>query len=72
LHTLDKEILTIVDDEAIEDEIEQTDLFNERIQQIVIRLECLITAKSSLPSHTSILPTIAPPISMAATVSSRS
>jgi len=53
--------LTIVDDEAVEDEIEKADLFNERIQQTVIRLERLITAKSSLPSHTSIPPTIAPP-----------
>ena len=62
--------MTHVDDEVVENEIEQADLFNERIQQTVIHLERLITAKSSPPSHTSIPPTIAPPISTAATVSS--
>jgi len=32
LQTLDKEILTFVDDEAIEDKIEQADVFHERWQ----------------------------------------
>jgi len=49
LHTLDKEILTHVDDEAVEDEIEQADVFKERIQQIVIHLERLVTTKSTPP-----------------------
>jgi len=43
--------LTYVDDEAVEDEIEQAGVFKEQIQQTVIRLECLITAKSTPPSH---------------------
>ena len=41
LHTLNKEILAHVDDKAVEDEIEYTDIFKERIQETVIRLEHL-------------------------------
>ena len=57
LHTLDEEILTNGDNEAVEDEIEQADVFNKKIQQTVIHLEHLITAKSTLPSHMYLYPT---------------
>jgi len=70
LHTLDDEILALVDDEAVEDEIEQADIFKERIQQTVIRVERLITAKSMAPAYTPVPPTVAPSTSTAPTVSS--
>ena len=47
LHTLDEEILALVEDEGIADEIEQADQFKERIQQVVFRVEHEINVKKS-------------------------
>ena len=41
------EILTLVEDSAIEDEIEQADVFRERLQQTICGVEQLISLKSS-------------------------
>ena len=47
LKLLDDEILTLVEDSAIEDEIEQADVFCERLQQTICGVERLISSKSS-------------------------
>ena len=47
LKLLDDEILTLVEDSAIEDEIEQADVFRERLQQTICGVERLIPLKSS-------------------------
>jgi len=62
--------LSVVDDEAVGDEIEQANVFKERIRQTVIHLEHLITAKSTPPPRTSISPIFAPYTSMVTIVSS--
>ena len=63
IKTLDQEILMLVVDDAVEVEIEQTDVFKERVQQSVFSAEWLITLKirattittNSRPSpHTSV------------------
>ena len=46
LNTLDQEILVLVEDSVIEDEIEQADVFKERLQHSVIAAERLITSKT--------------------------
>ena len=45
LTTLDQEILALVEDSAIEDEIEQADVFKERLQHSTITTERLIASK---------------------------
>ena len=45
LQSLDDEILTLVDDGAIEEEIEQADVFRERLQQLICGVERLISLK---------------------------
>ena len=47
LQTLDEEILMLVEDVAIEDEIEQSDVFRERLQQTICGVEHLISSKPS-------------------------
>jgi len=47
LQSLDDEILTLVEDGAIEEEIEQADVFRERLHQTICGVEQLITSKSS-------------------------
>ena len=47
LQTLDEEILMLVEDGAIEDEIEQADVFRERLQQTICGVEHLISSKPS-------------------------
>ena len=49
LNTLDQEILALVEDSAIEDEIEQADVFKERLQHSTITAERLITSKTVTP-----------------------
>ena len=48
LQTLYEEILTLVEDGAIEDEIEQADVFRERLQQTICGVEPLSPALQSL------------------------
>ena len=43
---LNDEILALVDDDAVEDEIEQADMFSERLQQSTINVEQLIASKT--------------------------
>ena len=45
LKTLDQEILMLIEDDAVEDEIEQADVFKERVQQSVFSAERFITLK---------------------------
>jgi len=47
LQSLDDEILTLVEDGVIEEEIEQADVFRERLHQTIRGVEQLITSKSS-------------------------
>ena len=47
LKSLDNEILALVNDNAIDDEIEQTDVFSERLQQSLISVDQLISSKSA-------------------------
>ena len=47
LRTLDEEILTIVEDDDIESEIEQADQFKERIHQAMFRIQHKISVKES-------------------------
>ena len=46
LKALNNEILVLVDNDAVEDEIEQADMFSERLQQSIINVEQLIASKS--------------------------
>lgn len=50
LHTLDQEILALVDDSSLEDEIEQADVFKERLQHSIITTERLIALKIVAPT----------------------
>ena len=45
LKTLDEEIIALVDEDALEDQIEQADIFKERVQQSLFIAEQLITLK---------------------------
>ena len=47
LQALDEEILALVEDSAIDEEIEQADIFREKLQQTVCGIERLISSKSS-------------------------
>ena len=47
LNTLDQEILVLVEDSTLEDEIEQADVFKERLQQSLITTDRLITLKNA-------------------------
>ena len=47
LHTLNEEILTIVEDDDIESEIEQADQFKDRIHQAMFRIQHKISVKES-------------------------
>lgn len=46
LKALNNEILVLVDDDAVEDEIKQADVFSKRLQQSIINVEQLIASKS--------------------------
>ena len=46
LKTLDEEIIALVDEDALEDQIEQADVFKERVQQSLFIAERLITLKT--------------------------
>ena len=48
LKSLDNEILALVNDNAIDDEIEQADVFSERLQQSIIGVDQLISSKSAV------------------------
>ena len=50
--TLNKEILASIDDDAIEEEIEQSDMFSERMQQSICQVEQLILSKPAQPAVT--------------------
>ena len=52
LKLLDNEILALVNDDAVEDEIEQADVFSERLQQSIISVDQLIASRSSIPTAT--------------------
>ena len=47
LKSLDNEILALVNDDAIDDEIEQADVLSERLQQSIISVDQLISSKSA-------------------------
>ena len=49
LNTMDQEILVLVEDSALEDEIEKADIFKERLQQSLITTDRLITLKNTAP-----------------------
>ena len=49
LNVLDQEILALVEDSALEDEIEQADVFKERLQQSLITTDRLIILKNAVP-----------------------
>ena len=49
LNTLDQEILTLVEDSALEEEIEQADVFKERLQHSIISTDRLITLEHTAP-----------------------
>ena len=44
LKSLDEEIIAVVDEDALDDQIEQADVFKERVQQSVFIAERLITS----------------------------
>jgi len=50
IRTLDDEILALIDNDAIDDKIEQADVFSERLQQLICRVEQLILNVSSVSS----------------------
>ena len=52
LRALNDEILASIEDDAIADEIEQSDVFSERIQQCICHVEQLILSKPPLPART--------------------
>ena len=52
LRTLNEEILASIDDDAIEEEIEQSDVFSERMQQSICQVEQLILSKPAQPAVT--------------------
>jgi len=52
LRTLNKEILASIDDDAIEEEIEQSDMFSECMQQSICQVEQLILSKPAQPAVT--------------------
>jgi len=57
LQSLDEEILALVEDSAIDEEIEQADIFCEKLQQTVCDIERLICSKSSSTvTHTKTAP----------------
>ena len=49
---LDNEILTLINDDAVEDEIEQADVISERLQQSINSVDQLIASRSSIPTAT--------------------
>ena len=49
LNTLDQEILTLVEDSALEEEIEQADVFKEKLQHSIINTDRLITLERTAP-----------------------
>jgi len=49
LNTLNQEILTLVEDSALENEIQHADVFKERLQHSIITIEQLITSKTVMP-----------------------
>ena len=49
LNTLDQEILALVEDSALKDEIEQANVFKERLQHSIITAERLIASKTVTP-----------------------
>ena len=52
LRALNDEMLASIEDDAIVDEIEQSDVFSERIQQCICHVEQLILSKPPLPART--------------------
>ena len=52
LKALDEEIISLVDEDALDDQIEQADVFKERVQQSVFIAERLITSKTSTAPRT--------------------
>ena len=50
IRTLDDEILALIDNDAIDDEIEQADVFSERLQQMICRMEQPILKVPSVSS----------------------
>ena len=52
LKLLDNEILALVNDDAVEEEIEQVDVFSERLQQSIISVDQLIASRSFIPTAT--------------------
>ena len=50
IRTLDDEILTLIENDAIDEEIEQADVFSERLQEVICRIEQLILNKPSVSS----------------------
>jgi len=57
LQSLEEEILALVEDSAIDEEIEQADIFREKFPQTVCGIEQLISSKySSTVTHTRTAP----------------
>ena len=52
LKLLDNEILALVNDDGIEEEIEQADVFSERLHQSIISVDQLIASRSSVSTTT--------------------
>ena len=72
LKSLDNEILALVSDDAIDDEIEQADVFSERLQQSIISVDQLISSKSATRGSLSTPRTTAPTEILAAAVTEAS